>query len=214
MKTTVSSKAKSCCLLRSGNRIGSKPVKSSTSNASIAVSTDSNGDRHHRTRVWRLAARLPQEGFFRANRVRVDRHAVKYLVDANVLSGPTKKVPDSKVVDWLRDNEREIVVDPIILGEVRFGILLLRSGRRRASLDRWFDAGVLRLRYLPWEAETDLRWAQLLASLRAAGRAMPIKDSLIAATALVHDLTVVMRNRVDFEKAGIRIIDPFGDPKP
>jgi toxin FitB len=134
---------------------------------------------------------------------------VRYLVDANVLSEPTKKVPDSKVVGWLRDNEREIVVDPIILGEVRFGILLLRSGRRRASLERWFAAGVQRLRCLPWEAETGLRWAQLLTSLRTAGRAMPIKDSLIAATALVHDLTVVTRNRVDFEKAGVSIIDPF-----
>jgi predicted nucleic acid-binding protein len=61
---------------------------------------------------------------------------VKYLVDANVLSEPTKKVPDSKVVDRLRENEHEIVVDPIVLGEVRFGILLLRSGKRRASLDR------------------------------------------------------------------------------
>ena len=57
-----------------------------------------------------MAARLPQEGFFRANRVRVDRHAVKYLVDANVLSEPTKKMPDSKVVDWLRENAREIVL--------------------------------------------------------------------------------------------------------
>jgi hypothetical protein len=38
---------------------------------------------------------------------------------------------------------------------------------------------------------------------------MPIKDSLIAATALVHDLTVVTRNRADFEKAGVRIVDPF-----
>src|SRR6267143_3142174 len=39
-------------------------------------------------------------------------------------------------------------------------------------------------------AETGLRWAELLAKLRASGRAMPIKDSLIAATALVHDLVV------------------------
>ena len=38
---------------------------------------------------------------------------------------------------------------------------------------------------------------------------MPIKDSLIAATALVHGLTIVTRNRVDFEKAGLRIIDPL-----
>jgi predicted nucleic acid-binding protein len=62
---------------------------------------------------------------------------------------------------------------------------------------------------LPWEAATGLRWAQLLADLRAAGRAMPIKDSLIAATALVHGLTVVTRNRADFEKAGVDIVDPF-----
>jgi len=83
----------------------------------------------------------------------------------------------------------KIAVDPIIIGELRFGILLVRNGRRRPSLERWFDACVQRLRCLPWEAGTGLRWAQLLASLRTAGRAMPIRDSLIAATALVHGLT-------------------------
>jgi len=134
---------------------------------------------------------------------------VRYLVDANVLSEPTKQAPVSKVVEWLRRNERELAVDPIILGELRFGILLLRKGKRRTGLERWFDAGVQRLHRLPWEAETGLRWAELLAGLRAAGRAMPIKDSLIAATALVHDLIVVTRNHADFEKAGVRLLDPF-----
>src|ERR1700720_1146661 len=84
------------------------------------------------------------------------------------------------------------------------------AGGGAPSLERWFDAGVQRLRCLPWEAETGLRWAQLLASLRTARRAMPIKDSLIAATALVHGLTVVTRNRIDFEKTGLGIFDPFG----
>lgn len=134
---------------------------------------------------------------------------MKYLVAANVLSEPTRPTPDSKVVEWLRRNEREIAVDPIILGEVRFGILLLRTGKKRVRLEQWFDVGVQRLHCLPWEAETGLKWAKLLARLRTAGRAMPIKDSLIAATALVHNLTVVTRNRADFEKAGVRIVDPF-----
>jgi predicted nucleic acid-binding protein len=134
---------------------------------------------------------------------------LKYLVDANVLSEPTRSVPDPRVVEWLLANERDIAVDPIILGEVRFGILLLPRGKRRARLERWFDAGVQRLVCLPWEAETGLRWAKLLATLRASGRAMPIKDSLIASTALVHDLVVATRNRRDFEYAGIEIVDPF-----
>jgi predicted nucleic acid-binding protein len=134
---------------------------------------------------------------------------VRYLVDANVLSEPTRPTPDAGVVEWLRRNEREIAVDPIILGELRFGILLLDKGRKRTRLERWFDAGALRLHCLPWEAATGLRWAELLARLRAEGRAMPIKDSLIAATALVHGLTIVTRNRADFERAGIAIVDPF-----
>lgn len=134
---------------------------------------------------------------------------MKYLVDANVLSEPTKPAPQAAVVEWLRENEREIAVDPIILGEIRFGILLLPRGRRRTRLETWFEGGVQRLRCLPWEAETGLRWAEVLARLRATGRAMSIKDSLIAATALVHGLTVVTRNRPDFAKAGVKIFDPF-----
>ena len=134
-----------------------------------------------------------------------------YLVDANVLSEPTKSDPHPRVVEWLRHNEREIAVDPIILGEVRFGILLLPKGKRRLRLERWFDAGVQRLHCLPWEGETGLRWAQLLAALRASGRAMPIKDSLIAATALLHGLVVATRNATDFQKTGVKVFNPFVD---
>jgi toxin FitB len=102
-----------------------------------------------------------------------------------------------------------MLIDAVILGELRFGIMLLPKGRRRHRLEQWFAAGIQRLHCLPWDAETGLRWAELLASLRASGRAMPIKDSLVAATALVHGLTVATRNRADFEKAGVKIVDPF-----
>lgn len=134
---------------------------------------------------------------------------MKFLVDANVLSEPTKPDPDARMVEWLRAHERELVVDPIVLGEIRFGILLLPEGKRRTRLEGWFDSGVRRIHCIPWEAETGLRWARLLAELRASGRSMPVKDSLVAATALVHDLRVVTRNRRHFETAGLEVVDPF-----
>ena len=135
---------------------------------------------------------------------------MKYLVDANVLSEATKAEPASAVLEWLQHHEREIAVDPIILGEIRYGILLLPKGRRRQRLELWFESGVARIHCLPWDEATGLRWAALLADLRAAGSAMPIKDSLIATTALVHGLTVVTRNRRDFERTGVEVVDPFG----
>ena len=105
--------------------------------------------------------------------------------------------------------EREIVIDPIILGEIRYGILLLPKGKKRERLEAWFEAGVERVHCLGWEAATGLRWARLLADLKARGEAMPVKDSLIAATALRHGLVLATRNRRDFEKAGVEVVDPF-----
>lgn len=133
---------------------------------------------------------------------------MRYLVDANVLSEATKPEPDRRVVDWLAREERELVVDPIILGELRFGILLLPRGRRRNRLEHWFEDGAARLHCVTWDASTGLRWAKLLADLRVVGRAMPIKDSLIAATALTHGLAIVTLNLRDFAAAGVELIDP------
>jgi predicted nucleic acid-binding protein len=134
---------------------------------------------------------------------------VKYLVDANILSEATKPSPDPRVIDWLRANEEDVAVDPIVVGELRFGILLLPKGKKRTDLKRWFDRGIQRLHCIPWEIETGLKWAELLARLRTAGKAMPLKDSLIAATALRHGLIVVTRNRSDFAAAGVKLLDPF-----
>ena len=60
---------------------------------------------------------------------------MRYLVDANVLSEPTRPAPNSKVVDWLSANERNLVVDAIILGELSIGILALAPGRKRRQTE-------------------------------------------------------------------------------
>ena len=132
-----------------------------------------------------------------------------YLVDANVLSEATRPDPNTQVVEWLRRHERDLAVDPIVVGEIRFGIYLLPAGHRRKRLERWFEDGIGRLQCLPWELDTGLRWAKLLADLRASGESMPIKDSLMAATVLLHGLTIATRNTRDFSKARVKIVDPF-----
>jgi hypothetical protein len=134
---------------------------------------------------------------------------VTYLVDGSVLCEPTKPDPHPDVVEWLQTHEGELAVDAVILGEIHFGILLLPRGRRRDRLERWFAEGVDKIICLPLDRAVGLRWARLLAHLRSTGRAMPVKDSLIAATALTHGLTVATRNRRDFAKAGVKLVNPF-----
>jgi toxin FitB len=134
---------------------------------------------------------------------------VTFLVDANVLSEATKPSPELKVLEWLRANEAELAVDPIILGEIRFGIDLMPPGQRRKRFELWFSEGVENLVCLPIDAATGICWARLLAKLRASGHAMPFKDSLIAATALAHGLTVATRNIRDFQPASVKVFDPF-----
>lgn len=132
-----------------------------------------------------------------------------YLVDANVLSEPTKPAPDKKVVNWLIAHEGDFVVDPLILGEISVGILTLPRGRKRANLEQWLEAVVQSIDCLPWDAAVSLRWARLVVDLRKRGLAMPLLDSMIAATALQHDLIVATRNTRNFERARVRVVDPF-----
>lgn len=134
---------------------------------------------------------------------------MKYLVDANVLSEPTKQQPASHVVDWIRNHELDLVVNPIIIGELQFGILLRPAGKRRTQLIRWFEGAIKHLHVIDLDSGTADAWAKLLASLRRKGRAMPIKDSLIAATARQHELTIATRNLTDYRHAGVKLVDPF-----
>jgi hypothetical protein len=134
---------------------------------------------------------------------------VKFLVDANVLSEATKAVPSEAAVDWLRRHEHVVAVNAVVLGELEFGILLLPSGRRRKRLESWFLNVVEILPVLEMDRETARVWAALLARLRKKGRAMPLKDSLIAASALQHGLAVATRNSGDFAHCGVKLVDPF-----
>jgi toxin FitB len=132
-----------------------------------------------------------------------------YLVDANVLSEPTKQMPDSRVVTWLNANESNLIVDSIIIGELRIGILALPRGRKRDRLDQWYEIVIETIDCIPWDATISQRWAALVVKLKQKGESVPLLDGMIAATALQHELIVATRNTRDFQKTGVKTFNPF-----
>jgi len=134
---------------------------------------------------------------------------MKYLLDTNVISEATRMVPDARVVTWLGQNLRFSAVDPIILGELHSGICALPNGQKRRRLESWFESLASQIECIPWDREVGLRWGLLIAELQRKGNRIPVYDSMIAATALVHELTIVTRNVRDFERAGVPVFNPF-----
>ncbi|HET6975695.1 MAG TPA: type II toxin-antitoxin system VapC family toxin [Pyrinomonadaceae bacterium] len=132
-----------------------------------------------------------------------------YLVDANVLSEPTKMAADSKVVTWLSANESNLFVDSIIIGELRIGILTLPRGRKRDRLEHWYETVVETIECIPWDVSISQRWAALVVELKRKGETVPLLDGMIAATALQHKLIVATRNTRDFQKTGVKTLNPF-----
>jgi len=126
-----------------------------------------------------------------------------------VLSEVTRPQASANVIRWLRDHEADFVVNPIVLGEIEYGIGLTPSTRKRAELQKWLANGLSRLRIVNIDLDTASIWAALLVRLRKKGKTMPIKDSLIAASAIQHKLTIVTRNTTDFLHTGTKLIDPF-----
>ncbi len=134
---------------------------------------------------------------------------MKYLADVNVLSEPTKAAPDSQVVRWLQENQSEIVVDPIVMGEVWEGIVALPDGRRKRNLAEWLQCSPTGVICLDWTLRTAMVWAELRDDVRRRGFTVPVKDTLIAATAKLHGLIVATRNVDDFARCGVPVVNPF-----
>ena len=136
---------------------------------------------------------------------------MSYLVDTNVLSEPARAKPDPRVVDWLRVNESELYISTLTVGEIRRGIERLPAGKRHDQLLAWLQklCDCMKGRILTFNLSTAHVWGQLKAGWDGQGITLPSLDSQIAATAHRHSLTLVTRNTKDFEKAGVRILNPF-----
>ena len=137
-----------------------------------------------------------------------------FLIDTNVLSEYNRPgSPNVGVKRWLETTDRQSqYVSVITLAEIQKGIELLVEGKRRSQLRQWLEQDLeawFSGRILPVDHQVAGRWASLLAAGARTGRSLPTVDSLIAATALVYDLTIVTRNLRDFEGIGANILNPW-----
>ena len=138
---------------------------------------------------------------------------MRYLLDTCVLSEFTKPKPEKRVLDWVKEQDLEALrLSVVTIGEIQRGISLLPSSNRRTTLEAWQSDQLAKQfegRVLSLETETFLAWAKLMARLSQEGRTMGVFDSLIAATALQHRLTLVTRNTRDFQHAQTDLFDPW-----
>jgi predicted nucleic acid-binding protein len=138
---------------------------------------------------------------------------VNFLLDTNVVSEWTKPRPNAGVVRWLSEcDEDRVFLSVVTLAELRHGIERLAASRRRSSLDAWLGEELSQRfegRILPVEAPVADLCGRVVARREALGRPIHAMDALIAATATMHDLTLVTRNSSDFETSVKSILNPW-----
>ena len=136
-----------------------------------------------------------------------------WLLDTNVLSELRRPRPEPRVVAFVADRPlQQLFVSSVTLAEIRFGIELLAEHNRRAELNEWLTHKVRPMfehRVLQVTEDIMLKWRLLVEVGRKAGHVFSQPDLLIAATAIQHDLTVVTRDRSDFDRAGVPVLNPW-----
>lgn len=135
---------------------------------------------------------------------------MSHLIDTCVFSEYKKPVPETKVLDWLAAQpDNTIYLSVLTFGELEKGIIRMPESVRKRQLTLFLDD--LQVRYGSNILDLDLRvmrrWAAMIARLETKGRPMPVIDSLIAATALEHNLTIVTRNDADFADTGAEVLN-------
>jgi predicted nucleic acid-binding protein len=134
-----------------------------------------------------------------------------WLLDTCVFSELARSAPDAVVLRWMKQNAGHCAMAAVTIGELSHGIERLAPGRRRNELQLWFDAlcGHYASRILGTDEAVWRAFGRIKGSLEAVGRPKDDFDVLIAATAAVHQLTLVTRNTRHFEDSGVRTLNPW-----
>ena len=133
---------------------------------------------------------------------------MRYLLDTNVISEWIKPQPDAGVVAWLAAADEDALhVSVLVFAEIRLGIELLPPGEKRSRLGAWLDddlAARFEGRIIGVDRRVAEAWGALVARGRSRGTPPPVLDAFLAATALVHEMTLVTRNERD-----VAVLNPW-----
>ncbi len=143
---------------------------------------------------------------------------MSYLLDTNVVSEWTRPRPEPRVVAWLGDvDEDRVFLSVVTLAELHRGIELLPTGKKRELLAAWLTTDLLdrfATRVLDVTPAVAREWGAIGANAQRSGAPVGVMDAFVAATARVHDLTVVTRNEADFKSTGVTLLNPWIADRP
>ena len=131
-----------------------------------------------------------------------------YLLDTNIVSELRKPRPNRAVVYWLEGiADADLYLSAVTLGEIQAGIEITREQDpdKAAMIESWADQLAVAYNVLPMDAAIFRQWAKLMH--RQSNTVY--EDAMIAASAIMHKLTVVTRNVRDFERFQVPIFNPF-----
>ena len=138
---------------------------------------------------------------------------MNYLLDTCAISELTKKTPDPNVVKWISNiEETRLFISVLTIGEIHKGIENLPKSSKRDKLHGWVNNDLKKRfgkRIIDFDLHTAVTWGKIQAKSELAGQTLPAIDSLIAATGITYDLSVVTRNTQDMEISGVSLLNPW-----
>lgn len=140
---------------------------------------------------------------------------IGWLLDTNVIWEPSKPKPDEHVLAWLdAQTEENLYLSILTIAEGDKGIAKLDPDdpKRAKYIIKWqaledrFEG-----RILPLSNPVVRRWGTMSGTLESTGKPAPVIDTMLAATALEHDLYLATRNTADVQNTGAALFNPWKD---
>ena len=138
---------------------------------------------------------------------------MNFLLDTCAISETIKQNPNKHALARIKGlKEESCFLSVLTFGEIQAGLVKIPDSKRKTILQHWFEVVLpndFQGRVLAVTKEVALMWGKIQGEAQAMGKPIPVIDSLLASTALVHQLAVVTRNWRHMKSSGVQILDPW-----